>query len=119
MRKFCFVIVFLLCMTNLFSEEKKYKVECYVGINLATTIQFNRNDKTSRNTSTIIEAVLPYEKGYIIKFKSENGINTNFELYAEKGTEFYLDNQYVMKITEIYPNGFTAEFWEDKSLKND
>ena len=113
-KKIC-IFILLFVGLSCFAEDKE-TVSYYVGDDIAYSIKFNK-DRVAQYNTTIIKAVLPYDDGYVIKFANKN--NFIYEIYAKKGTEVYLEDEFVLKIIDIYPNGFFAELWEDKTIRKD
>ena len=113
-KSFC-ILLCLLTTLCIFAQEKE-SVTCHVGDDISYSIKFDK-DQVNTYTTTIIKAVIPHETGYIIKFCNNN--NFTYEIYAEKGTEVYLDDQLVLKITELFPNGFKADCWADSTIRKD
>ncbi len=115
MKRFLCIFILLFVSLSCFAEDKE-TVTLYVGDDIAYSIKFHKDSVAQYNT-TIIKAILPYENGFVIKFTNKNDFI--YEIYAEKGTEVYLEDRFVLKIIEIYPNGFSAELWEDNTIRKD
>ena len=121
MKKIFLVLALLLSVFVLSAEEVIYEVTYKVGSNISITDSEKIIYDYRYQTNYKVLAILPYEKGYIIKMKSlEKDEDIIFEFYVTIGSTFYASVPHNAKsyklatITNIQPNSFTLEFKGEK-----
>ena len=123
MKKIFLVLALFLSVFILFAEEENTKRTFVVGDNITMFFKPDREGKVYnwQETKTYrITAILPYEKGYIIKllYKGKES-NEYYELFVEQKSALYIkdihnkdNSHYIFHsniIVDITPNSFTVD----------